>query len=50
MIKIFIEGGEGGISEGCLKWGSGGLGVIMGSLQKHLKTGMGEGKSCLWGG
>ena len=22
----------------------------MGSLQKHLKTGVGEGKSCSWGG
>ena len=42
--------GGGGSSEGCLKWGSGGLGVIMGSLQKHLKTGVGEGKSCSWGG
>ena len=32
--------GEGGSSEGCLKWGGGG-GVINGSLQKHLKTGGG---------
>ena len=31
--------GEGGSSEGCLKWGGGG--GIKGSLQKHLKTGGG---------
>ena len=31
-------------SEGCLKWGDGGGGVIKGSFQKHLKTG--KGKSC----
>ena len=30
--------GEGGSSEGCLKWG---VGVIKGSFQKHLKTGCG---------
>ena len=30
--------GEGGSSEGCLKWGGG---VIKGSFQKHLKTGGG---------
>ena len=28
--------GEGGSSEGCLKWGG-----IKGSFQKHLKTGSG---------
>ena len=41
MIKIFrgVVDGEGGSSEGCLKWGGGGGGVIKGSLQKHLKTG-----------
>ena len=33
--------GRGGSSEGCLKWGGGGWGVIKGSLQKHLKTGGG---------
>ena len=48
MIKIF-RGGRGagwgeGISEGCLKWGGGG--VIKGSLQKHKKQGVGKGKSC----
>ena len=31
--------GEGGSSEGCLKWGGGG--IIKGSFQKHLKTGGG---------
>ena len=35
--------GEGGSSERCLKWGGG---VIKGSFQKHLKTGVGKGKSC----
>ena len=30
--------GEGGSSERCLKW-SGGVGVIKGSFQNHLKTG-----------
>ena len=39
--------GEGVSSEGCLKWGGGSWGVIKGSFQKHLKTGVGEGKSCL---
>ena len=33
--------GEGGSSEGCLKWGRGGWRVYKGSLQKHLKTGGG---------
>ena len=43
--------GEGGSSEGCLKWGGGGWGVIKGSFQKHLKPGgMSKGKSCLQGG
>ena len=41
MIKIFrgegVVDGEGCSSEGCLKWGGG---VIKGSFQKHLKTGM----------
>ena len=41
----FYEGegmvdGEGGSSERCLKWG-GGVGVIKGSFQNHLKTGGG---------
>ena len=41
MIKIFrgreeVVDGEGGSSEGCLKWG---VGIIKGSFQKHLKTG-----------
>ena len=33
--------GVGGSSERCLKWGGGGWGVIKGSFQKHLKTGVG---------
>ena len=32
--------GEGGSSEGCLKWGGGGW-VIKGSFKKRLKTGGG---------
>ena len=35
--------GEGGSSEGCLKWGGG---VVKGSLQKRLKQGVSKGKSC----
>ena len=38
-------GWGGGGSDRCLKWGGGG--VIKGSLQKHLKIGVGKGKSCL---
>ena len=59
MIKIFIGGGGGRggrwrwpvaySSERCLKWGCGGRGVIKGSFQKHLKTGMSKGKSCSQG-
>ena len=55
MIKIFIGGGGGGSrgsgwgggsSERCLKW----VGeVIKRSFQKHLKTGVGKGKSCSQG-
>ena len=33
--------GRGDSSEGCLKWGGAGWGVIKGSFQKHLKTGGG---------
>ena len=39
--------GEGGSSERCLKWDGVGWGVIKGSFQTHLKTGVGKGKSCL---
>ena len=40
-------GWGGGSSERCLKWGGGGGGgVIKGSFQKHLKIGVGKGKSC----
>ena len=41
--------GVGGSSERCLKWGGGEWGVIKGSFQKHLKQGVGKGKSCSWG-
>ena len=33
--------GEGGSSEGCLKWCGLGWGLIKGSFQKHLETGGG---------
>ena len=33
--------GVGGSSERCLKWFGGGVGVIKGSFQKHLKIGGG---------
>ena len=50
MIKIFrgegVVDGVGGSSERCLKWGGGGWRVIKGSFQKHLKIGVGKGKSC----
>ena len=36
--------GEGGSTEGCLKLGCRGWGVIKGSFQKRLKTGVGKGK------
>ena len=37
-----VVDGEGGSSEGCLKWGGGGgVSVIKGSFQKRLKTGGG---------
>ena len=35
-----------GSSEGCLKWGGGGVGVIKGSFQNILKQGVGKSKSC----
>ena len=51
MIKIFRVGGvvdgEGVSSERCLKWGGGVEGIIKGSFQKHFKTRVGKGKSCL---
>ena len=40
-----VADGDGGSSEGCLKWGGGG-GVIKGSFQNILKQGVGKGKSC----
>ena len=40
--------GEGGSSEGCLKWGGG---ESLRDLSKNiLKQGVGKGKSCLYGG
>ena len=39
-IKTFMAG-ELGNSERCLNWDGGGLGVIKGSFQKHLKIGDG---------
>ena len=54
MIKIFRGGGgreglvdgEGGSSEGCLKWGGGGWGSLRDLSKNFLKQGMGKGKSC----
>ena len=47
MIKIFMEGRgdgwRGDSSEGFLKWGGGGS---LWDHEKHLKTGVGKGKSC----
>ena len=40
MIKIFMGKGGG--------WGGGRLAVKDGSFQKHLKIGVGKGKSCLY--
>ena len=53
MIEIFRGGrdegvvdGEGGSSEGCLKWG-GGDGRSLRDLSKNIsKQGVGKGKSC----
>ena len=54
MIEIFrgegVVDGVGGSSERFLKWGGGGGGIIKGSFQKHLKIGVGKGKSCSNGG
>ena len=49
MIKIFRGGegvvdGEGGSSEGCLKWG--GRGSLRNLSENILKQGVGKGKSC----
>ena len=48
MIKIFkgeeVVDGEGGSSEGCLKWGSGGS--LRDLCKNILKQGVGKGKSC----
>ena len=46
MIKIFRGGegvvdGEGGSSEGCLKWSDGGWGSLRDLSKKHLRTGGG---------
>ena len=54
MIKIFRGGGrgegvvdgEGGSSEGCLKWGGGGGGSLRDLSKNILKQGVRKGKSC----
>ena len=48
MIKIFrgVVDGEGGSSEGCLKWGGGGGGSLSDLSKNILKQGVGKGKSC----
>ena len=38
--------GEGGSSEGCLKWGGGGRGSLRDLSKNVLKQGVGKGKSC----
>ena len=38
--------GEGGSSEGCLKWGDGGEGSLRDLSKNILKQGVGKGKSC----
>ena len=50
MIKIFrgegVVDGEGGSSEGCLKWGGGGGGSLRDLSKNILRQGVGKGKSC----
>ena len=50
MIKIFrgegVVDGEGGSSEGCLKWGGGGGGSSRDLSKNILKQGVDKGKSC----
>ena len=51
MIKTFLGGegvadGDGGSSEGCLKWGGGGGGSLRDLSKNILKQGVGKGKSC----
>ena len=41
LVGEGVVDGEGGSSEGCLKWGGGGWGSLRDSFQKHLKTGGG---------
>ena len=49
-IKIFrgegVVDGEGGSSEGCLKWGGGGWRSLRDLSKNVLKQGVGKGKSC----
>ena len=40
----FLVDGEGGSSEGCLKWG--GEGSLMDLSKNIIKQGVGKGKSC----
>ena len=50
MIKIFrgegVVDGEGGSSEGCLKWGSGGGGSLRDLSKNISKQWVGKGESC----
>ena len=41
--------GEGGTSERCLKWGSGGVGSLRDLSKNILKQRVGKGKNCSWG-
>ena len=55
MIKIFkgkgegVVDGEGGSSEGCLKWGGGQWGSLRDLSENISKQGVGKCKSCSWG-
>ena len=58
MIKICKGGGwgrkgggwEGGSSEGCLKSGGGGWGLLKDLSKNILKQEVDKGKNCSWGG
>ena len=41
-----VVDGEGGSSEGCLKWGGGGVGSLRDLSKNVLKQGVGKGESC----
>ena len=42
-----VVDGEGGSSEGCLKWGGRGWGSLRDICKKHPQTGVGKGKNSL---